>query len=247
MVISPSEITTQMLHELDQHIDPRRVQYHKDEDARTPNVNNHKYLGINTPINREIANKYLRILKDQGVSDIDTILEYCDFLLKKHIYELRLIAFQWSFKLKNQYRADHFKVFLHWILNYLSGWASTDDFCTHTAAYHLMRFPEFAEQYLKLVNSDNPWARRASAVVFIVPIRKKLFFDYVFRISNALMFDTVTLVLKGYGWLLKEATRHYQREVFDYIVLHKHEMPRVALRYAIEKLSSEMRENAMKK
>ncbi len=247
MVLSPSEICSQIISSLKPHIDPRRVQYNKEEDRRTPNINNHEYLGVKTPINREIANKFYKVLKNYGISDIDAILEYCNFLLEKKISELRLIAFQWSFKLKRQYRADHFSIFKYWILNYLSGWASTDDFCTHTAAYHLMKFPQFASDYLKLVHSDNPWVRRASAVVFIVPVRKKKLFELIFRISDELMFDGVDLVLKGYGWLLKEATKHYQQEVFDYVVSHKQEMPRVALRYAIEKLPKNMKDIAMKK
>jgi 3-methyladenine DNA glycosylase AlkD len=61
------------------------------------------------------------------------------------------------------------------------------------------------------------------------------------------MHDDEPLVLKGYGWLLKEATRHYQDEVYQYILEHKHEMPRVALRYAIEKLPTDMKDIAMKK
>ena len=236
MVISPSEICDQILIDIREHIDPRRIQYNKDEDARTPDVNNNTYLGVKTPPNREIANIYLKKLQTQGVKNIDEILEYCDYLLEKKVYELRLIAFQWSFKLKRQYRAEHFNVFHRWILNYLSGWASCDDLCTHSAAYHLIKFPQFANEYKKLTKSENPWARRASAVVFIIPIRKKLFFENVFYISDTLMHDKEDLVLKGYGWLLKETTRHFQKEVYDYVLKHMHDMPRVALRYAIEKI-----------
>ncbi len=247
MVFSQAEICDLILLDLQKHIDPRRIQYNKDEDARTPNVNNHTYLGVNTPPNREIANKYLKILKDQGVKDIDEILKYCDHLLEKKMYELRLIAFQWSFKVKRQYRTEHFKVFQRWILNYLSGWASCDDLCTHSATYHLMMYPEFVGEYKKLVYSENPWARRAAAVILIVPVRKKLFFNHIFDISDALLHDKEDLVLKGCGWLLKEATRHFQQKVYEYVLKHKHDMPRVALRYAIEKLPKEMRTEAMKK
>ncbi|MFA5105363.1 MAG: DNA alkylation repair protein [Candidatus Micrarchaeia archaeon] len=55
------------------------------------------------------------------------------------------------------------------------------------------------------------------------------------------------MVQKGYGWLLKEASRKHQKEVFDYVCAHRHEMPRTALRYAIELMPKEMRTEAMKK
>ena len=153
MGITPEVITQDILNELKEHIDPRRIQYNQEEDARTPSVNNHSFLGVNTPPNRAIADKYLQILKKNGMKEIDKIFEYCEYLLSKKIYELRLIAFQWSFKVKPQYRAEHFHIFQRWILEYLSGWASCDDLCTHSATYHLMKFPEFANEYKKLVNS----------------------------------------------------------------------------------------------
>jgi len=55
------------------------------------------------------------------------------------------------------------------------------------------------------------------------------------------------MVQKGYGWMLKEASNKYPKEVFDYVMRNKKEMPRTALRYAIEKLSPEFRREAMKR
>jgi 3-methyladenine DNA glycosylase AlkD len=59
--------------------------------------------------------------------------------------------------------------------------------------------------------------------------------------------DQDVMVQKGYGWMLKEASNHYPKEVFDYVMKNRREMPRTALRYAIEKLSPEHRIEAMKK
>ena len=247
MDISPKIIMNQMLGELKENTNPRTIKYHKEEDARTPNVNNHSHIGVKIPVIRDIGKRYFQVLKENGTKDIDSVLDYCDYLLEQNISELRVIAFQWSFKVQRQYRADHFHVFHRWILDYLSGWGSCDDLCTHSIPYHLMKFPQFVDEYKKLVTSDNPWARRASAVTFIIPVRKELFFEHVFDISDALMHDKEDLVLKGYGWLLKEATRHYQDEVYEYVLSHRKDMPRIALRYAIEKLPKEMRTEAMKK
>ena len=59
--------------------------------------------------------------------------------------------------------------------------------------------------------------------------------------------DKEDLVQKGYGWMLKEASRRWQREVFDYVMEHKEEMPRTALHYAIEKMPPEWKKNVMEK
>jgi len=55
------------------------------------------------------------------------------------------------------------------------------------------------------------------------------------------------MVQKGYGWLLKEASRKHQREVLDYVLTKRKTMPRTALRYAIELMPKELRAKAMKK
>ena len=52
---------------------------------------------------------------------------------------------------------------------------------------------------------------------------------------------------KGYGWLLKEASRKHTTEVFDYVMRNRAVMPRTALRYAIELMPKELKAEAMKK
>ena len=63
--------------------------------------------------------------------------------------------------------------------------------------------------------------------------------------SDILFTDKDDMVQKGYGWMLKEASRNHQAEVFDYVMKWKAKMPRTALRYAIEKMPVEMRKKAM--
>jgi 3-methyladenine DNA glycosylase AlkD len=55
------------------------------------------------------------------------------------------------------------------------------------------------------------------------------------------------MVQKGYGWLLKEASRKHTDEVFAYVMANRKEMPRTALRYAIELMPKELKAEAMKK
>ena len=69
----------------------------------------------------------------------------------------------------------------------------------------------------------------------------------IFDIASILLFDNDGLVQKGYGWMLKEASRNHQQEVFDNVIKHKKVMPRTALSYAIEKMPPELRKAAMQK
>ena len=63
--------------------------------------------------------------------------------------------------------------------------------------------------------------------------------------ADALLIDPDDMVQKGYGWMLKAASKTYPDEVFQYVMRHKKEMPRTALRYAIEKMPEARRRRAM--
>lgn len=72
-------------------------------------------------------------------------------------------------------------------------------------------------------------------------------FKRYFAIADILLLDGDDMVQKGYGWMLKAAGEYHQQAVFDYVMARKHEMPRTALRYAIEKMPADMRKQAMAK
>ena len=45
--------------------------------------------------------------------------------------------------------------------------------------------------------------------------------------------------------MLKAASQSHQQVVFEYVMQNKNKMPRTALRYAIEKMPSELKKQAM--
>jgi 3-methyladenine DNA glycosylase AlkD len=108
-------------------------------------------------------------------------------------------------------------------------------------------YPEYLSELKRWAKSTNRWMRRASAVTLIIPAKQGKFLSDIFDIADILLLDKDDLVQKGYGWMLKEASRTHQQEVFDYVVKNKKVMPRTALRYAIEKMPPELRKTAMQK
>ena len=89
--------------------------------------------------------------------------------------------------------------------------------------------------------------KRASAVSLIVPAKKGKFLNDIFEIADILHSDQDDMVQKGYGWMLKAASQSHQKEVYNYVMSKKATMPRTSLRYAIEKLSPELKAIAMAK
>ena len=202
------------------------------------------FLGVRIPLVRKIGNKYF---KDIRHLDIDQVFEFCDLLLETKIYEHKVIAFQWSFKYKNNYQEKHFKIFERWLKNYVDDWSDCDDLCTHSLGYFIYTYPKFIPKVIKWAASKNRWLRRASAVSLIYSLREGKHLDSAFEVASKLLLDPDDLVQKGYGWMLKEGTRNYQQEVFEFVMEHKDRMPRTALRYAIEKLPASYKKQAMNK
>jgi len=111
----------------------------------------------------------------------------------------------------------------------------------------LMMYPQLIERVKPWAKSDNRWVRRAAAVSLIIPARKGLFHNHIIDIATLLLTDNDDMVQKGYGWMLKAASQANQSLVFNYVMSNKKNMPRRALRYAIEKMPQELKTKAMAK
>ena len=177
----------------------------------------------------------------------DEIFELCEELWKSGILEESFIACNWSYAVRKQFIESDFSIFERWVNHYVSNWASCDTFCNHTIGAFLQLYPQFAQKMKEWTHSPNRWVKRASAVSFILPARKGLFKEDIFDIANNLLLDTDDMVQKGYGWMLKSLADSYEDEVFQYVLSKRAVMPRTALRYAIEKMAPDKKQEAMKR
>ena len=234
-----SSILADIRHELEQQAD-----------LRTKSSSQHyfkekvSFIGVKTVIVTGIARKYFSQLK---TADKLQIFALCEELLKSDYIEEAFIAFDWSYRLRDSYVPDDFAIFERWIDKYVNNWAKCDTLCNHSLGSFIIRFPQYVDNLKSWTKSGNRWLRRASAVTLILPARKGNFLDDILEICDSLLKDEDDLVQKGYGWLLKEASKNHQSLVFEYVMKNKEDMPRTALRYAIEKLPKDLRDIAMKR
>ncbi len=202
------------------------------------------FYGVKVPLVNKIAKANFSKIEGKSKKEI---FELCEELWKSGFIEESFIACNWSYSLKKQYVPADYEVFESWINKYVNNWASCDTLCNHTVGDFIMMYPDYIKKLQGLSVSSNRWARRASAVSLIIPARKGLFLNEIFEIADILLLDKDDLVQKAYGWMLKSASESHQKEVFDYVIKHKKVMPRTALRYAIEKMPSELKAIAMEK
>ena len=200
--------------------------------------------GVKSAVVGQISKEIYSQIADFSKNEI---FELCEELWKSGMLEESFIACNWSYAVRKQFIESDFSIFERWVSHYVSNWASCDTFCNHTIGAFLQLYPQFVQKMKEWTHSPNRWVKRASAVSFILPARKGLFKEDIFDIANNLLLDTDDMVQKGYGWMLKSLADSYEDEVFQYVLSKRAVMPRTALRYAIEKMPPDKKQEAMKR
>ena len=232
-------IISQIRRDLESHADPEirktSQQFFKEEI---------KCYGMKSATVIAIAKKYWKIVKERSKPEIFAL---CEELYQSGYIEESFIVSNWAYALSERYEREDLMVFRYWIDTYITNWASCDGFCNHTMGSFIEQYPEYIDELKCWTQSQNRWMRRAAAVSLIIPAKRGKFLNESIEIADLLLTDTDDMVQKGYGWLLKEASRMHRGQVFDYVMKNKKVMPRTALRYAIELMPNELRADAMKK
>lgn len=231
-------------------IDEIRVELKKNIDKKTQTTSQHffkekiKCYGVKMPVVSKISKEFFKRIKSETKSEI---FDLCESLWQSGYIEEAFIACNWSYYIRKEYKPGDFKIFRRWINEHVNNWATCDTLCNHTVGQFIEMYPEYLVKLKDFAKSDNRWVRRASAVTLIIPARKGKFLKDILEIADILLLDKDDLVQKGYGWMLKAASQAHQREIFEYVVRNKVNMPRTALRYAIEKMPEDLKKVAMKK
>ena len=189
------------------------------------------FLGVQVPDSRKIARKYADI-------SIDDILH----LLKSKIHEERLIAL--FIMVEKARRADKdgkeilFKKYLE-NTQYINNWDLVDLSADKIIGSYLFEKPK--DILYSLAASENLWERRI-AVMATFDFIKRGFYEETLKIAKILLNDRHDLIHKAVGWMLREIGKRCSQEVLEQFLLANYkQMPRMMLRYAIERLPEGLR------
>lgn len=200
--------------------------------------------GVKTGTVGKIAKKYWNEVKSREKVEIFLL---CEELYRSGYCEEAFVVSYWVPNLYDRFEPDDLAVFERWIDTYITNWAACDGFCNHSVGSFIEKYPEYIRELKRWTQSENRWMRRAAAVSLIVPAKHGKYLDDVLAIADLLLVDRDDMVRKGYGWLLKEASRRHEKEVFEYVMRNRRVMPRTSLRYAIELMPAELRSEALRK
>ncbi len=190
-----------------------------------------RFLGINTPVIRQLAKEAINLKET----------DLCKFIKSKY-HEERLLGLitlcQKYQKAKDQdTQAALYELYCRHF-PYINNWDLVDVTCPHIIGKHLM--DKDRSVLVEWAKSDDLWIKRIAMVSNWWFIRHGDLRS-VFTISKILLKDEHDLIHKAVGWMLREAAKKDQQKVEKFIQKHYHQMPRTALRYAIERFDKKKR------
>ncbi len=187
------------------------------------------FLGINVPTIRRIAKEYINI-------ELAEVLT----LLKRKEHEIRMCALLilvYKFKKRGSNKKEIFDLYIN-NTKYISNWDLVDVTCPNIVGEYLFDKDRFV--LYSLANSNSIWERRIAIISTLRFIKNNEFKDTL-EISKLLLHDEHDLIHKAVGWMLREVYKRDKQIIISFLNEYGSIMPRVMLRYAIEKMDNKLR------
>ena len=194
---------------------------------------NDKFLGISVPILRSISNRH----KDLSLNDID-------LLIKSSYNEERLLAL---LILIQQYKNNKDEIYNYYISNmqYVKNWNLVDS-SAHLIIGDYAYNKQNTDLIYSLAKSDNLWQKRISIIATWAFIKQNKY-SLTTEIAKILLEDKEDLIQKAVGWMLREVGKKEEKILKDFLTNNIKIIKRTTLRYAIERLSKEEKQNFLSK
>ena len=196
-----------------------------------------KFLGLKTEETRNIARKN----PDLGFSDLEK-------LLASKIHEERIVAVM---ILKQRFEKADIKkkrAIYHFYLENLSGinnWDLVDGSAPEIVGGYFSLSKSPRHILYQFSKSNNLWKRRIAIMVTYKFIKEKDYKDAL-KISEILLQDKHDLIHKAVGWMLREIGNRDLSAEEKFLKKYYKKMPRIMLRYAIEKFPERQRKAYLK-
>jgi 3-methyladenine DNA glycosylase AlkD len=204
-------------------------------------------LGVTATDIKSVVSQFQSQHKELTAQETLALTEY--ILPKATFSEEVLVAFALINKfVKKNYDDNLLLRFKFWLENYATNWSHVDDLCIKTIFVFFVARPHLIESTQDWAHSKVSWCRRASNVVWVKFIKRKVgkttyYLDkkMIFKNCDLLIGDQNEFVQKSVGWLLKVTSLQHNKDVVTFIENNAEKMPRATLRYAIEKMDQDTR------
>ncbi|KMQ69853.1 DNA alkylation repair protein [Chryseobacterium sp. FH2] len=196
------------------------------------------FLGVKVPDQRAVAKEYYSRIS------LDDLSKLLSSKYHEHRLTALFILISKFEKTKDPKIKEEVIDFYINHLQYVNNWDLVDSSCYKILGRYA--FENQKEDLLRsLSDSEEMWHKRI-AVVGTMYYVKKGFFELTIEFVTGNLKHTHDLMHKANGWLLREIGQKNEAELINYLNKYYKEMPRTCLRYAIEKLDEEVRQDYLK-
>lgn len=185
-----------------------------------------QFLGLSMPQQHAITKQFSALYADDVVQ-----------LLQDSYHECRMTGLLiWVHQSRRAGPIQRAELAERYVANrqYVNNWDLVD--CTCPAILGEPLLDADRSILYELASQDHLWSQRIAMVSTVTFIRKGQFFD-AFAIAERLLIHRHDLIHKAIGWMLREVGKRNADALEEFLHDHIRQMPRTALRYAIEKFA----------
>lgn len=190
-----------------------------------------KFLGIKVPIIRQAA-KHYRWMSDQELEK----------LVQSSVHEhrfaaLAILTYQFERARDPGRQEEIFNLYLKFVdQGKVNNWDLVDGSANRIGAW-LVDKPYATDFLVELAQKGTLWHTRV-AVIFTMAFIRQFELDQIYVLAKLLLNHQHDLIHKAVGWMLREAGKQDLTRLREFLAEYSAQMPRVMLRYSIEKLSA---------
>lgn len=191
-----------------------------------------RFLGVTVPVNRVIAKAH-----------IETPIDEIQRLVESEWHEARLcglLILCYRYKRRKMIDSEREEIVRFYLRNarHCDNWDLVDLTCRDILGEYLVNRDRSI--LYRLAGSDCLWERRIAIVSTWAFIHRDDFTDTL-ALAEQLLGDPHDLMRKAVGWMLREVGKRDRATLTAFLEKHAADMPRTALRYAIEHYPEEER------
>ena len=197
-----------------------------------------EFIGVTVPDQRKIAKEFWN-----NVS-LDELGELLSSKIHEHRHTALLMLVSKYEKTKNPDGRNKIVDFYLAHKKHINNWDLVDNSCYKILGRHC--FDRQDDSVLRNLSEEaSLWSKRM-AIVSTMYHAKKGEFGLLKELALKNMQHPHDLMHKANGWLLREMGGKNEKELVGFLKIHYREMPRTSLRYAIEKLDEDLRQDFLK-
>lgn len=186
-----------------------------------------QFIGVRVPMIRKVCKEFRQL----SLAEVQKLIE--SPFHEHRMAGLIILTLQYP-RASNQAKNDILDLYMQELKRRnINNWDLVDVTCRHIVGEHVR---DNREVLFELAKSDNLWERRVSIISTFAYIAHGDASTSL-ELAELLLHDHEDLMHKAVGWTLREVGKRCDEQLLrDFLDRHAHDMPRTALRYAIEHL-----------